>query len=107
MKSEAIHKSSMPPEDFFIPEDILDIHELGHITHHEFEYVIERFIIDNYNRKYEKIKIITGKGKVISPLTITILKKSKYVKEYRFAGYFSGQNGAIEIILKRKTVNRG
>ncbi len=52
MKSEATQKSSMPPEDFFIPEDILDIHELGHIAHHEFEYVIERFIIDNYNRKY-------------------------------------------------------
>ena len=96
----------MPPEDFFIPEDTLDIHDYGPMLHHEIEYLITRFITDNYNRKLEKIKIITGKGNVVSPLTIKILKKSKHVKEYRYAGYFSGQKGAIEIILHKNTMNK-
>lgn len=98
-KLEKTFVSEMPYEDMFIPQATLDFHELGPMIHADIHKTIEVFIEDSYYKNLLKIKIITGKGKIVRPMALRIIKKSKFVKEYRFAGYFTGQNGAIEIIL--------
>jgi DNA-nicking Smr family endonuclease len=90
----------MPYEDMFIEQAKLDIHDFGPMLHADIHKLIEDFILDSYNSGFTRIRIVTGKGIVVRPMTLRILKKSPYVAEFRFAGYFSGQNGAIEILLK-------
>jgi DNA-nicking Smr family endonuclease len=93
--------SSMPYEDMFVEQACLDIHEFGPMLHADIHKMIEEFIEDQYNAGLSRIRIVTGKGLVVRPMTLRILKKSQYVKEFRFAGYFTGQNGALEILLKQ------
>lgn len=90
----------MPLEDMFIPQAELDIHGFGPMFHEDIRKMLEDFILDCYNEGFIRIRIVTGKGYVVRPLALKILKKSQYVKEFRFAGYYTGQNGALEILLK-------
>lgn len=91
---------TMPPEDMFISQATLDFHKLGSLMHHEISQLVNEFIENSFHQGFYRIKIITGKGAVVRPMTQKILKKSTFVKDFRFAGYFTGQNGAIEILLK-------
>jgi len=93
LKKEKINKyKPQNSDESFIPEDILDCHEFGQIPYFEIVKLIEEFIEDSFNNEFYKVRIITGKGKIIRPLTINILKKSEYVENFNFSDYWSGQD---------------
>jgi DNA-nicking Smr family endonuclease len=100
-KSNPAHTvlSTMPYEDMFREQATLDMHEFLPLPHDEIRDMIRKFIEEQYKMGSYQIKIITGKGVVVRPMTLKILSKSPYVKQFRFAGYYTGQDGAIEILL--------
>jgi DNA-nicking Smr family endonuclease len=89
----------MPYEDMFREQATLDMHEFLPLPHDEIRDMIRTFIEEQHSLGKYQIKIITGKGQVVRPITLKIVSKSPLVKQFRFAGYYSGQNGAIEILL--------
>lgn len=91
--------STMPYEDMFREQATLDMHDFLPLPHDEIRTMIKNFIEEKYHQGLFQIKIITGKGRVARPIALQLLKKSPYVKQYRFAGYFTGQDGALEVLL--------
>ena len=85
----------------FIPDQVLDFHEIELLDNYNIEKILVEFIEDNYLAENEKLLVITGKGKVVKPQVLLLLKQNKFIKSYNFAGYYNGQDGAIEIILKQ------
>jgi DNA-nicking Smr family endonuclease len=86
--------------DQFIPDSELDFHEFGILTEYEIEVILNNYIEDSYLLNLKNLLIITGKGKVVRPLVNKLLKINKYVESFNKAGYFNGQDGAIEVVLK-------
>src|SRR5688500_14921179 len=85
--------------DNFIIEEELDFHGFGVIDHLDIERILNNFIEDCHIRGVKNILVITGKGDVIRPLVPKLLAKNRFVADYRPAGYFTGQEGAYEIVL--------
>lgn len=84
----------------FIAETKLDYHEYGIINHYEIEKTLSEFIEDCYINKHKKVLVITGNGSVIKPLVQKLLKQIKFIESFKQAGYFNGQKGAFEVVLK-------
>lgn len=84
----------------FLADETLDFHELGILDHFDIEKILTEFIENSYNKDHTQVLVITGKGQVVRPLVKKLLEKSKYVEEFRYAGYFNGQSGAFEVTLK-------
>lgn len=85
--------------DFF-PEATFDYHTAGVLSPYEIERYFDEFLLDCDVLGYRRVLIITGKGQVVKPLVSRLLKLSKKVESYKIAGYFNGQDGAFEVILK-------
>jgi len=83
----------------FIPQDQIDFHELGILTSFDIEKYLNEFLEDSYISKLERVLVITGKGSVVRPKVMALLKSSKFVSKYKSAGYFNGQGGAFEVEL--------
>lgn len=81
-------------------DDQIDFHDLGILSRDEIRHFTLDFLERSKASKFEKVRIITGKGSVVRPEVQKVLKNSKLVKKFKFAGYFSGQDGAIEVELK-------
>ncbi len=84
----------------FIAGDTLDFHNYNELTNYDIEDILYKFIEDSFVAGYEQILIITGKGRVVKPLVHKLLSKNKYIKSYKKAGYYNGQDGAVEVYLK-------
>src|SRR5687768_13042330 len=84
----------------FIIERELDYHQFGIIDKLDVERILNEFIEDSYVKELKYLLIITGKGPLIQPLVPKLLVKNLYVEDFRIAGYFTGQEGAYEVILK-------
>lgn len=83
----------------FREQATLDMHDFLPLPHDEIRLMMKKFIEDSHHSGLYQIKIITGKGQVVRPIALRLLKSLPYVKQFRFAGYFSGQDGALEILL--------
>lgn len=84
----------------FIAQAELDFHEFGELTTYDIEKYLNEFLEDCYISKLQRVLIITGKGKVVRPLVMKLLKINKYVSTFKTAGYFNGQSGALEVEIK-------
>jgi DNA-nicking Smr family endonuclease len=84
----------------FISDSEIDFHDFGPMTQIEIEQKLEQFIEDEYAKGSTNLLVITGKGKVVKPLVEKLLKVSKFVRTFKTAGYYNGQTGAFEVILK-------
>jgi DNA-nicking Smr family endonuclease len=90
----------------FKHEAKFDFHdlELKGITDYEVETHLFHFLEDSYHKGLQNVLVVTGKGSVIKPMVLKLLKTSSQiknlVKRYKLAGYFNGQGGALEIVLK-------
>jgi DNA-nicking Smr family endonuclease len=78
----------------------LDFHKYGLIDHFDVEQILSGFIEDEYISGNKALLIITGTGSMVKPTVAKLLKMNKFVKEFGEAGYFNGQKGAYEVILK-------
>jgi dsDNA-specific endonuclease/ATPase MutS2 len=78
----------------------LDYHELGILTKEEIEYHLLSFIEQAHLAREDEVRIVTGKGRVVRPLVQAALKRNKLVDSFRFADYYSGQDGVIVVTLK-------
>ncbi|BCX14095.1 MAG: hypothetical protein KatS3mg085_627 [Candidatus Dojkabacteria bacterium] len=83
----------------FIPQATLDYHKFGKLLPYDIEKILFEFIEDSYYSNYQKILIITGKGKVVRPLVKRLLAQNKFVSNFKQASYFNGQSGAFEVTL--------
>jgi DNA-nicking Smr family endonuclease len=93
-------KLSPIEEKIFTAEAELDYHTYGIVTSFEIEKYLSEFLEDSYISSFRHVLIITGKGKVIRPLVEKLLSQNRYVSSFKKAGYFTGQEGAFEVILK-------
>lgn len=84
----------------FIAQAKFDFHDLDNIDPYEIELCLYRFIQKNYNHNLKKLLVITGKGKVVKPIVRMLLKNHELVIKFSEAGYYNGQGGAFEVILK-------
>ncbi|HEX9804928.1 MAG TPA: Smr/MutS family protein [Candidatus Dojkabacteria bacterium] len=84
----------------FIADDELDFHDFGILDNYQIEKILYEFIENSYYLEYEKLLIISGKGKVVRPAVEKLLKKNSHVAKFKKAGYYNGQEGAFEVILK-------
>jgi DNA-nicking Smr family endonuclease len=84
----------------FIPDSELDFHNFGVLNAAEIEKLLSEFIEDSYIANKNYLLIITGKGKFVRPLVKNLLRENKYIKSFKTAGYFNGQDGAFEVVLK-------
>lgn len=84
----------------FIPEEEFDYHVLGELTTYDIERYLNEFLEDCYISKMSRVLIITGKGHVVRPMVLRLLKSHQFVEKFKDAGYFNGQSGAVEIVLK-------
>lgn len=89
-------------EDIFYCQNELDYHDLGPLTNYDIEKILNEFLEDSYIAMHKYVRVITGKGQVVRPYVQKLLKTNKYVEKFKTAGYFGGQDGAIEITLKSK-----
>jgi DNA-nicking Smr family endonuclease len=86
--------------EHFVPDFSIDFHKFGPMNSYEIEKRVREFVEDSYAAGGNRLLIITGKGKTVRPIAQEILGTSDIVEEYRYAGYFNGQDGALEVILK-------
>lgn len=84
----------------FIAEETFDYHGLGPLPEFEIIRLAENFIEECYSANKDNILIITGKGQKVRPLVKKVLSSNKYVKSFKTAGYYNGQEGAFEVCLK-------
>ncbi|MCA9381074.1 Smr/MutS family protein [Candidatus Dojkabacteria bacterium] len=77
----------------------LDFHQFGIIDTADIEKILFEFIEDSHYYDKKNLLVITGKGKVVKPLVKKLLGQNPYVKKFKQAGYFNGQEGAFEIEL--------
>lgn len=87
------------PEYNFVAQATLDYHNRGILNSYEVEKLLNEFFDDCHFLGYSKVLVVTGKGSFVRPLVINLLKRNKSVRSYNYAGYFNGQNGAIEVEL--------
>ena len=102
MKSKSkVNKKNANKQLFneFLPQAQIDFHEFGLLTNYDIEKYLNEFLEDCYISKLDKVLVITGKGNVVRPLVIKLLKQNKLVKSFKQAGYFNGQSGAVEVEL--------
>ncbi len=97
-KNKKLKPKSAPFE--FVAESELDFHKFGEMTLYDIEKYLNEFIEDSYVSKLTRLLVITGKGAVVKPLVLRLLKQNKYVESFKMAGYFNGQGGAIEVQLR-------
>jgi len=83
----------------FYAQAELDYHELGLLTAYDIEKILSEFLEDSYIQGLKNVLVITGKGQTVKPLVSKLLPKNKYVESFKIAGYFNGQEGAIEVTL--------
>lgn len=60
----------------------LDYHDRGVLDPYTIEKLLEDFILDSYLAKCNKLLVITGRGRVVRPLVLRILKHHKTVKNF-------------------------
>lgn len=84
----------------FIPEAELDFHNLGRLQPFDIEINLDHFIEDCQIAGHKNVLVITGKGLVVKPIVQRLLKHHKQVESFKLAGYFNGQGGAFEVVLK-------
>lgn len=84
----------------FLHDAELDFHSYETLIPYDIEKILFEFIEDSYVAGHSKLLIITGKGRVVRPEVQRLLKGNKLVKEFKSAGYFNGQEGAFEVVLK-------
>ncbi len=84
----------------FIPQNELDFHIYPKLDHVEVEKLLNEFLEDNQLIGNKFLLVITGKGKLVRPTVRKILGKHPLVESFKVAGYFNGQDGAFEIIVK-------
>jgi len=92
---------TVTPNSFFefVPQSELDFHNLGELTTYDIEKYLNEFLEDCYINKLSRVLVVTGKGLIVRPLVLRLLRNHKYVDGYKPAGYFNGQSGAVEIEL--------
>jgi DNA-nicking Smr family endonuclease len=78
----------------------LDFHKYGKLDHFDVEKILSEFIEDEYHVGHKALLVIVGTGQMVKPVVSKLLKMNKFVKEFGEAGYFNGQKGAYEVILK-------
>lgn len=86
----------------FFPEDTLDFHDLGVLTPNQIIFETNQFIELSQLSGHTKVRIITGKGKVVRPLVQKVISNHKSIAKFKVAGYYDGQDGAFDINLKAK-----
>lgn len=86
----------------FFPDDILDFHHLGILTPEQISYEADKFINNSHQSGHQFIRIITGKGRVVRPTVIRVLRQHRLIKDFKQAGYYEGQDGAYDIKLDIK-----
>lgn len=84
----------------FYPEATLDYHNRGSLDPFDIELLLTRFIEESLIANHKQVLVITGKGRVVRPIVMQLLRQHKQVASYNTAGYFNGQDGAIEVELK-------
>lgn len=84
----------------FFEDAKIDFHEFGPLRDFEIVKIIEDFLLEEHANGSKYLLVITGKGKVVRPIVEEQLKLSKFVESYKRAGYFNGQGGAFEVVLK-------
>lgn len=77
-----------------------DFHQFEELLPFDVEKHLTEFIEDSFVAGHKNLLIITGKGSMVRPTVRKLLPSNKHVKEFRHAGYFNGQDGAFEVILK-------
>lgn len=60
----------------------LDYHDLGVLNPYDVEKLLNDFIQDSHLKGYSRLLVITGKGKVVRPLVLRLLKHHKLVKKF-------------------------
>ncbi len=95
-----VKKSDKKHLEQFIPQAELDYHDRGAMSRYEIEKLLEDFILESYSAGFEKVLIITGKGRVVRPIVRKNLKSNSKVVRFKNAGYYNGQSGAFEVFLK-------
>lgn len=84
----------------FVADAEFDFHLLGPLTGYDIEIYLDRFLEDSHIAGHDKLLLVTGKGAVVRPKVQQLLSRHKLVKSFKHAGYFNGQDGAFEVILK-------
>jgi DNA-nicking Smr family endonuclease len=87
-------------EPKFIADAEFDFHNRGVLLPYDIEKLLSEFIEDSYYNSLRRVLVIVGKGGVVRPKVDSLLKRNKLVDNYKFAGYFNGQDGAFEVWLK-------
>lgn len=105
MKNKKIKDKNIPVDPFrFYAQAELDYHEFGELTQFDIERYLNEFLEDCYIEKLKTVLVITGKGNVVRPAVLKLLsglqKKEKFIESFKTAGYFNGQSGAVEVVLK-------
>lgn len=84
----------------FFADAELDYHVFGPMLPYDIEKILNEFIEDSVISSHKNLLVITGKGAVVRPLVQRLLKQHKQVESFKSAGYFNGQRGAFEVVLK-------
>lgn len=88
-----------------LPQEILDLHNLGNIIKEQVEIEVENFLKYKRLEGLSKVLIITGKGlnsprgPVLRPYIEKVLKRSKDVSAFHSASAERGGSGAFEVYL--------
>ncbi len=83
----------------FRPQSELDYHDYGILTNEDIMRIYNEYISDCIKANYKKVRIITGKGKVVRPKVNKLLSRDKRVEKSEYSGYFSGGSGSFDVIL--------
>ncbi len=84
----------------FVAEAELDFHNRGILSPHDVEFETDIFLREQQILGKRMVLVITGKGKMVRPVIGRFLKTHPVVMEFKTAGYYNGQDGAYEVILK-------
>lgn len=60
----------------------LDYHDLGILNHFEIEKYLEDFLLDCHVKGHSRLLVVTGKGEVVRPMVLKLLKMNKLVKNF-------------------------
>ena len=60
----------------------LDYHDKGLLDFYTIEKLLNDFLLDSYLAKHNRLLIVTGKGKVVRPTVLRLLKNHKSVKKF-------------------------
>jgi DNA-nicking Smr family endonuclease len=94
-----VNKKPQLVKDFYSERE-LDYHDFGRVDLFDIEKILNEFLEDCHIASLTYVLVITGTGLVVKPAVEKLLRRHKLVQTFKSAGYFNGQGGAFEVILK-------